>query len=96
MVLLMISEDLYVIVEALVVSNDGSICIFTYYFTDDGMLKRNAPGDCNIIVTQQRLQENMPMVLMNHKGRYPIVAMLGISTPGCACVLTYSFDDSTG
>ncbi|KAL1436111.1 hypothetical protein MTO96_010856 [Rhipicephalus appendiculatus] len=30
-------------------------------------------------------------VLINREGLYVIAAVLGVSTPGCACVLTYSF-----
>ncbi|KAH6947818.1 hypothetical protein HPB50_021547 [Hyalomma asiaticum] len=36
-------------------------------------------------------QVNMPVVLMNREGLYAIVAVLGVSILGCACVLTYSF-----
>ncbi|KAL1436174.1 hypothetical protein MTO96_010911 [Rhipicephalus appendiculatus] len=41
-VLLMVREDLFVIVVALVVTNTCSTRVLTYYFVDDGMLKRNA------------------------------------------------------
>ncbi|KAL1436114.1 hypothetical protein MTO96_010859 [Rhipicephalus appendiculatus] len=40
-VVLMNSEDVYVIVVALVVSTSGYICALTHYFADDSMLKRN-------------------------------------------------------
>lgn len=36
-------------------------------------------------------QVNLPVVLMNREGLYAIVAVLGVSILGCACVLTYSF-----
>ncbi|KAL1478950.1 hypothetical protein MTO96_015944 [Rhipicephalus appendiculatus] len=36
-------------------------------------------------------QVNSPVVLMNREGLYAIVAVLGVSILGCACVLTYSF-----
>lgn len=35
--------------------------------------------------------QNLPVVLMNREDLYVIVAVLGVSLPGCACVLTYSF-----
>ncbi|XP_070395234.1 uncharacterized protein [Dermacentor albipictus] len=35
-------------------------------------------------------QVNLPVVLMNREGLYAIVAVLGVSILGCACVLTYS------
>ncbi|KAH8032731.1 hypothetical protein HPB51_001429 [Rhipicephalus microplus] len=36
-------------------------------------------------------QVSAPVVLMNREGLYAIVAVLGLSILGCACVLTYSF-----
>lgn len=34
---------------------------------------------------------NLPVVLLNRDGLYVIIAVLGVSILGCACVLTYSF-----
>ncbi|XP_064457024.1 uncharacterized protein LOC135367841 [Ornithodoros turicata] len=36
-------------------------------------------------------QVNSPAVLINSEGLYVIIAVLGVSILGCACVLTYSF-----
>lgn len=36
-------------------------------------------------------QVNLPVVLINREGLYVIIAVLGVSILGCACVLTYSF-----
>ncbi|CAN7939849.1 unnamed protein product [Ixodes hexagonus] len=42
-----------------------------------------------------RTQVNFPVVLINREGLYVIIAVLGVSILGCACVLTYSFTNYT-
>lgn len=38
-----------------------------------------------------RTEVNLPIVIVNRESLYVIIAVLGISILGCACVLTYSF-----
>ncbi|CAN8020563.1 unnamed protein product [Ixodes persulcatus] len=40
-------------------------------------------------------QVSLPVVLINREGLYVIIAVLGVSILGCACVLTYSFTNYT-
>lgn len=41
--------------------------------------------------SELQTQVNLPVVLINREGLYVIIAVLGVSILGCACVLTYSF-----
>lgn len=38
-------------------------------------------------------QVNLPVVLVNREGLYALIAVLGVSILGCACVLAYSFSN---
>ncbi|KAL3194317.1 hypothetical protein MRX96_016444 [Rhipicephalus microplus] len=156
------SEDLYVIVVAVVVCTAESISVPTYYFADSSTLKcsdeemcqytavrplaalgrpktrrlgtaccywwhpegrhpaleraaaaswhessgtrtlfrrcmrliaagPHSRGDCDVVVIEVWVKDNVPVALMNREGLYVIVAMLKAPDPGVPCVLTYSF-----
>ncbi|KAH7936688.1 hypothetical protein HPB49_002650 [Dermacentor silvarum] len=48
-------------------------------------------GTYSVMDPELRAHANLPAVLINRQGLYVIIAVLGVSILGCACVLTYSF-----
>ncbi|KAH7942599.1 hypothetical protein HPB51_028721 [Rhipicephalus microplus] len=101
-VVLLNSEDLYVIVVAVVVCTAESISVLkraaaaSWSKSSDLDQEAAAPpapiqGDCNVVVNQLQPQDNVPVMLMNREGLYVIITVLTVSNLGCACVLMYSF-----
>ncbi|KAL1436113.1 hypothetical protein MTO96_010858 [Rhipicephalus appendiculatus] len=76
-VLLMVREDLYAIVVALVVTNTCCTRVLTYYFVDDSMLKRNAEETRHYISESSGVAQVRPVWESDGFSEHPL------ATDGC-------------